>query len=123
MRPGRGDFERLRFQLAATPGKRLVLAERRYSLGGQLSGGEQQMLAIGRALVTGPDLMILDEPSEGLAPVIIETLHRPPHRLLMVEHRAPRRLRRMRSHCQPNIQAAKHVRDLRGRVLDAHPGR
>ena len=50
------------------------LAERRYSLGGQLSGGEQQMLAIGRALVTGPDLMILDEPSEGLAPVIIETL-------------------------------------------------
>ena len=50
------------------------LAERRRSLGGQLSGGEQQMLAIGRALVTGPDLMILDEPSEGLAPVIIETL-------------------------------------------------
>jgi branched-chain amino acid transport system ATP-binding protein len=50
------------------------LAERRRSLGGQLSGGEQQMLAIGRALVAGPDLMILDEPSEGLAPVIIERL-------------------------------------------------
>ena len=50
------------------------LAERRSSLGGQLSGGEQQMLAIGRALVAGPDLMILDEPSEGLAPVIIEKL-------------------------------------------------
>ena len=50
------------------------LAERRHSLGGQLSGGEQQMLAIGRALVAGPDLMVLDEPSEGLAPVIIETL-------------------------------------------------
>jgi len=50
------------------------LAERRRSLGGQLSGGEQQMLAIGRALVAGPDLMILDEPSEGLAPVIIEKL-------------------------------------------------
>lgn len=50
------------------------LAERRHSLGGQLSGGEQQMLAIGRALLAGPDLMILDEPSEGLAPVIIEKL-------------------------------------------------
>jgi branched-chain amino acid transport system ATP-binding protein len=50
------------------------LAERRRSLGGQLSGGEQQMLAVGRALVAGPDLMILDETSEGLAPVIIEKL-------------------------------------------------
>jgi branched-chain amino acid transport system ATP-binding protein len=50
------------------------LAERRRSLGGQLSGGEQQMLAIGRALLSGPDLLILDEPSEGLAPVIIEHL-------------------------------------------------
>jgi branched-chain amino acid transport system ATP-binding protein len=50
------------------------LAERRRSLGGQLSGGEQQMLAIGRALVAGPDLMVLDEPSEGLAPIIIEAL-------------------------------------------------
>lgn len=50
------------------------LGQRRSSLGGQLSGGEQQMLAIGRALISGPDLLILDEPSEGLAPVIIETL-------------------------------------------------
>lgn len=50
------------------------LAERRRSLGGQLSGGEQQMLAIGRALIAGPDLVILDEPSEGLAPVIVEKL-------------------------------------------------
>jgi branched-chain amino acid transport system ATP-binding protein len=50
------------------------LARRRSALGGQLSGGEQQMLAIGRALVTGPDLLILDEPSEGLAPVVIERL-------------------------------------------------
>ena len=50
------------------------LGERQNSLGGQLSGGEQQMLAVARALVAGPDLMILDEPSEGLAPVIIQTL-------------------------------------------------
>lgn len=50
------------------------LAERRRSLGGQLSGGEQQMLAIGRALLSGPDLLILDEPSEGLAPIIVDHL-------------------------------------------------
>ena len=50
------------------------LAERRQNGGMQLSGGEQQMLAIGRALLTNPRLLIMDEPSEGLAPTIIETL-------------------------------------------------
>jgi branched-chain amino acid transport system ATP-binding protein len=44
--------------------------------GNQLSGGEQQMLAIGRALVSNPDLMLMDEPSEGLAPLVIEAIGR-----------------------------------------------
>jgi len=50
------------------------LAERRRQSGGSLSGGEQQMLAIGRALVTNPKLLVMDEPSEGLSPVILEQL-------------------------------------------------
>ena len=48
------------------------LAERKKVSATQLSGGEQQMLAIGRALLTNPDLLIMDEPSEGLAPTIVE---------------------------------------------------
>ena len=48
------------------------LAERKKVSGTQLSGGEQQMLAIGRALLTNPELLIMDEPSEGLAPTIVE---------------------------------------------------
>ena len=52
------------------------LAERKSNLGTQLSGGEQQMLAVGRALVVNPTLLLLDEPLEGLAPIIVEELLR-----------------------------------------------
>ncbi len=50
------------------------LAERRANFGNQLSGGEQQMLAIGRALMVNPRLLLLDEPMEGLAPIIVQEL-------------------------------------------------
>ena len=50
------------------------LAERKTNLGTQLSGGEQQMLAVGRALVLNPTLLLLDEPLEGLAPIIVQGL-------------------------------------------------
>jgi branched-chain amino acid transport system ATP-binding protein len=50
------------------------LAERRHHRGGQLSGGERGMLAVGRALMIDPDLILMDEPSEGLAPVMVQHL-------------------------------------------------
>ena len=68
-RPGRWNLEAVLEQFPQ-------LAERRHHPGGALSGGEQQMLAVGRALMANPDLILMDEPSEGLSPMLVQQVER-----------------------------------------------
>jgi branched-chain amino acid transport system ATP-binding protein len=77
-RPGRWDLARV-YELFPR------LAERRTHRGNQISGGEQQMLAIGRALMGNPTLLLMDEPLEGLAPIIVEALLKAMERLIREE--------------------------------------
>jgi branched-chain amino acid transport system ATP-binding protein len=77
-RPGRWDLARV-YDLFPR------LAERRAHRGNQISGGEQQMLAIGRALMGNPALLLMDEPLEGLAPIIVEMLLKAMERLIRDE--------------------------------------
>jgi branched-chain amino acid transport system ATP-binding protein len=81
------------------------LAERQRNMGNQLSGGEQQMLAIGRALMTNPSLLILDEATEGLAPLIRKEIWRV--------------IRHLKSLGQSILIVDKHVKVL-ARIADRH---
>lgn len=94
------------------------LKERRQNLGSELSGGEQQMLTIARTLMGNPDIILLDEPSEGLAPVIVQQI------AVTVKTLSGEGLTVLLS--EQNVRFATHVADRaavieRGRVLVAGP--
>jgi branched-chain amino acid transport system ATP-binding protein len=91
------------------------LQERRANMGNQLSGGEQQMLAIARALMTNPHLLLLDEPMEGLAPIIVQELMRVIRRLIADEGLA---VIVVEQHARLALSLTKHAIVLdRGRIV------
>jgi branched-chain amino acid transport system ATP-binding protein len=104
-----------------------VLSERNRQLGGTLSGGEQQMLAIGRALMSRPRLLLLDEPSLGLAPIIvtrifkiIKEINQQGTTVLLVEQNAKAALRL--AHRAYVMETGKIVMQGEASVLEKDPG-
>jgi branched-chain amino acid transport system ATP-binding protein len=92
------------------------LQERRRNLGNQLSGGEQQMLAIGRALMVNPQLLLLDEPMEGLAPIIVEEILEVIKDLVREEHMT---IILVEQHARQALSVANRAIVLdRGRVIN-----
>ncbi len=95
------------------------LAERRHHRGNQISGGEQQMLAIGRALMGNPSLLLMDEPLEGLAPIIIEALLRSLDKLIREERLA---VILVEQHAKLALQVTREALVMsRGRVIHHGP--
>jgi branched-chain amino acid transport system ATP-binding protein len=126
-----GAFSRDKQELANDMGQVFemfpVLSERSNQLGGTLSGGEQQMLAIGRALMSRPRLLLLDEPSLGLAPIIvskifkiIKEINQQGTTILLVEQNAKAALRL--AHRAYVMETGKIVMQGEASVLEKDPG-
>ncbi|HXY62370.1 MAG TPA: ABC transporter ATP-binding protein, partial [Nitrospirota bacterium] len=126
-----GAFSRDKQELANDLGRAFemfpVLSERSNQLGGTLSGGEQQMLAIGRALMSRPRLLLLDEPSLGLAPIIvtrifkiIKEINQQGTTILLVEQNAKAALRL--AHRAYVMETGRIVMQGEAAVLEKDPG-